>query len=81
MSTEPWTWAKNVGHLWRTTGDIMNCYDCKVNWGGYGWTLILDKNSELGRFAGPGGWNDPDILQAGNGILLLNPDRILPCGV
>ncbi|MDP1675341.1 MAG: glycoside hydrolase family 27 protein [Bacteroidota bacterium] len=68
-STEPWTWAKNVGHLWRTTSDIMNCWDCKVNWGGMGWTLILDKNAELGKYAGPGGWNDPDMLQVGNGVL------------
>ncbi|MBL0336999.1 MAG: glycoside hydrolase family 27 protein [Chitinophagaceae bacterium] len=68
-STEPWTWGKNVGHLWRTTSDIMNCWDCKVNWGGMGWTLIMDKNADLGRYAGPGGWNDPDILQAGNGVL------------
>jgi len=68
-STEPWTWAKNVGHLWRTTSDIMNCWDCKVNWGGIGWTLIMDKNEPLGKYAGPGGWNDPDMLQVGNGVL------------
>jgi alpha-galactosidase len=68
-STEPWTWAKNVGHLWRTTSDIMNCWDCKVNWGGIGWTLVMDKNAELGKYAGPGGWNDPDMLQVGNGVL------------
>ena len=68
-STEPWTWAKIVGHLWRTTSDIMNCWDCKVNWGGMGWTLIMDKNEPLGRYAGPGGWNDPDMLQVGNGVL------------
>ena len=47
----------------------MNGGDCKVNWGGMGWTLILDKNEALGKYAGPGGWNDPDIMQAGNGVL------------
>lgn len=68
-TNEPWTWAKNVGQLWRTTSDIMNCWDCKVNWGGMGWTLVMDKNEPLGRYAGAGGWNDPDMLQVGNGVL------------
>jgi alpha-galactosidase len=47
----------------------MNCWDCKVDWGGSGWTLILDKNAALKNYAGPGGWNDPDMLQVGNGVL------------
>jgi alpha-galactosidase len=68
-TTEPWTWAKNVGQLWRTTSDIMNCWDCKVNWGGMGWTLVMDKNEPLAKYAGSGGWNDPDMLQVGNGVL------------
>jgi len=67
-STEPWNWAKNVGQLWRTTSDIMNCWDCKVNWGGMGWTLVMDKNEPLAKYAGPGAWNDPDMLQVGNGV-------------
>ncbi len=25
---KPWLWATNVGHLWRTTGDITDCFDC-----------------------------------------------------
>lgn len=63
----PWKWAKDVGHLWRTTGDILDCWDCKEDWGGYGWTSILDMQVGLEKFAGPDHWNDPDMLQVGNG--------------
>lgn len=65
--SRPWAWAKNVGHLWRTTGDIQDCWDCKTDWGGYGWTSILDMQVGLEKFAGPGHWNDPDMLEVGNG--------------
>jgi len=65
--SRPWTWAKNVGHLWRTTGDIQDCWDCKASFGGYGWTSILDMQVGLEKFAGPGHWNDPDMLEVGNG--------------
>lgn len=65
--SEPWTWAKNVGHLWRTTGDIQDCWDCTKSWGGEGWLKILDKQTNLSKFAGPGSWNDPDMLEVGNG--------------
>ena len=63
--TKPWTWAKDVGHLWRTTGDIMDCYDCQ---GAYslGWKFILELQVGLEQYAGPGHWNDPDMLEVGN---------------
>jgi alpha-galactosidase len=64
---KPWTWARGVGDLWRTTGDIQDCWDCKAKWGGLGWTRILDLNADLAQYAGPGGWNDPDMLEVGNG--------------
>lgn len=67
--SQPWKWAGKVGELWRTTGDIVDCWDCKQNWGGFGWTLILDKNADLGEHAGPGHWNHPDMLEVGNGGL------------
>lgn len=70
--SRPWAWAKNVGHLWRTTGDIQDCWDCKTDWGGYGWTLILDMQVGLEKFAGPGHWNDPDMLEVGNGKMKSN---------
>jgi alpha-galactosidase len=66
-ASNPWYWAKGVGNLWRTTGDIQDCWDCKKEWGGMGWTLILDQQEGLGKFAGPGHWNDPDMLEVGNG--------------
>lgn len=66
-SSNPWYWAPGVAHLWRTTGDIQDCWDCKRDWGGAGWTLILDQQEGLEKFAGPGHWNDPDMLEVGNG--------------
>ncbi len=67
--SSPWTWARGVGHLWRTTEDIQDCYDCLRDWGGAGWARILEKQVGLERSAGPGGWNDPDMLEVGNGGL------------
>jgi alpha-galactosidase len=63
---KPWLWAKDVGHLWRTTGDIADCWNCTNQWS-YGWLRILDWQVGLERFSGPGHWNDPDMLEVGNG--------------
>ncbi len=63
---DPWEWAPEIGHLWRTTGDIRDCWECEMNWGGMGWTKILDKQNGLEEYAGPGHWNDPDMLEVGN---------------
>jgi len=71
-SNRPFTWAQNVGHLWRTTGDIQDCWDCKKDWGGMGWTIILDMQVGLEKYAGPGHWNDPDMLEVGNGHMKYN---------
>jgi alpha-galactosidase len=71
-SNRPWIWASKVGHLWRTTGDIQDCWDCKADWGGMGWTTILDQQVGLEKFAGPGHWNDPDMLEVGNGKMKNN---------
>ncbi|MFC4463384.1 NPCBM/NEW2 domain-containing protein [Streptomyces xiangluensis] len=56
---KPWEWAADVGHLWRTTGDISD------DWGSM--LSILKKNLPLAPYAGPGHWNDPDMLEVGNG--------------
>ena len=64
--SKPWLWAKDVGNLWRTTGDISDCWDCKKEWS-TGWVVILDQQVGLETFAGPGHWNDPDMLEVGNG--------------
>ncbi len=66
-STQPWLWAPGVGHLWRTTGDIQDCWDCSQPWGGMGLIHIIDLQIDLHPYAGPGHWNDPDMLEVGNG--------------
>lgn len=76
-STKPWLWAENVGHSWRTTGDISPAFKDGVNYGD--WTAlsvldILDKQDTLRKYAGPGHWNDPDMLEVGNGMSV-NEDR------
>ena len=68
---KPWDWAKPVGHLWRTTGDITHCWDCEENhgsWSSWGIMRILDKQKGLRIHAAPGHWNDPDMLEVGNGM-------------
>jgi len=75
--SKPWTWAKDVGHAWRTTGDIFNCFDCieeHGDWKSFGVLQILDMQQGLRDHAGPGHWNDPDMLEVGNGMPV-NQDR------
>jgi alpha-galactosidase len=75
--TKPWLWAKDIGHLWRTTGDIYNCFDCVYDhgtWKSWGVMQILDMQNGLREYAGPGHWNDPDMLEVGNGMVA-NEDR------
>ena len=66
-SNKPWLWAGPVGNMWRATGDIQDCWDCKRDWGGNGVVRILDLVEPLYSYAGPGHWNDPDMLEVGNG--------------
>jgi alpha-galactosidase len=55
-----WEWGTSVGgNLWRTTGDITDKY-ARMAEIGFG-------QAGLARFAGPGHWNDPDMLEVGNG--------------
>jgi len=68
-STRPWLWAQGVGHLWRSTGDIQDCWNCGKSWGGMGVVHIIDLQADLHPYAGPGHWNDPDMLEVGNGGL------------
>ena len=55
---EPWKWAASVGHLWRTTGDI--CSPGKADWSAA--MKNTAANEKLYAAAGPGHWNDPDML-------------------
>jgi len=57
--SSPWEWASSVGHLWRTTGDISDSWNSMID--------IFEQQKNLARFAGPGHWNDPDMLEVGNG--------------
>ena len=74
-TSKPWTWARGVAHLWRTTGDILDCWDCTSTWGGAGWVTLLDQQVGLEKYAGPGGWNDPDMLEVGNSGLTIPESR------
>lgn len=56
---KPWEWAADVGNLWRTTGDISDSWGSMVS--------IMKQNLPLASAAGPGHWNDPDMLEVGNG--------------
>jgi alpha-galactosidase len=70
-NNKPWEWGPEVGHLWRTTGDIYNCFDCIKDhgkWKSYGVMQILDMQDGLRKYAGPHHWNDPDMLEVGNGL-------------
>ena len=78
-TNKPWEWAGDVGHLWRSSGDIGNHWD-KVDgndgriWGGS--VLVnLDLQKGLEKYAGPGRWNDPDMLEVGNGVLTIAEER------
>jgi alpha-galactosidase len=72
-TAKPWLWGKEVGgNLWRTTGDINDKWEAKTKWPdgtccAYGVTGILDQQVGLASYAGPGHWNDPDMLEVGNG--------------
>ena len=66
-TAKPWTWAANVGNLWRTTTDIVDQWEGKGKDYGAGAMTIVDMNADLAEFAGPGHWNDPDMLEVGNG--------------
>ncbi|WP_238006080.1 NPCBM/NEW2 domain-containing protein [Dactylosporangium sp. AC04546] len=59
---EPWVFGPDVGgSYWRTTGDISD------NWGSV--TSLLDQQAGLETFARKGFYNDPDMLEVGNGGL------------
>ena len=80
-SNKPWFWAPTVGNLWRTTEDIHPCFDCLtehdtrrgvyISWGVM---PIMEQQIPLRAYAGPGHWNDPDMLEVGNGMSV-NEDR------
>ncbi|MGW1496555.1 NPCBM/NEW2 domain-containing protein [Streptomyces sp. NPDC002402] len=56
---QPWNWAAGVGNSWRTTGDISDSWTSMIG--------IAHQNQGLAPYAGRGAWNDPDMLEVGNG--------------
>jgi alpha-galactosidase len=59
-SVQPWTWGGPVANLWRTTADIQANFTSMLN--------NFHTNVTLASSAGPGAWNDPDMLEVGNGM-------------
>ncbi len=64
----PWTWGPTTGNLWRTTGDINDTWDRM--------SVIGFSQNGLEKFAGPGHWNDPDMLEVGNGGMTPDEYRV-----
>ena len=56
---EVYKWGKEVGNSWRTTKDIKDNWKSMIR--------IIDINNKYYNYSGPGGWNDPDMLEVGNG--------------
>jgi alpha-galactosidase len=73
--SKPWLWAKDVGHLWRATDDIMDCWDCEDDRNNAGFTILLDRVADLYSYSGPDHWNDPDMLEVGNSGLTVSESR------
>ncbi|MFD8718911.1 glycoside hydrolase family 27 protein [Streptomyces sp. NPDC059629] len=62
-----WTWGADVGNSWRTTGDISPTFSSMLS--------IFHSNVGLASYAGPGHWNDPDMLEVGNGSMTAAESR------
>ena len=72
-TAKPWLWGHEVGgNLWRTTGDIKDRWQGSEKWPNgtccsNGVLDIVDQQADIASYAGPGHWNDPDMLEVGNG--------------
>jgi len=76
----PWNWATTIANSWRMSGDIFDSFDryddrcpctsmidCKLPGFHCAMSRIIDFAAPLGQKAGPGQWNDLDMLEVGNG--------------
>ena len=61
---DPWTWAPDVANMWRTTMDIYPQYARVMS--------IVDDQAGKETFAGPGHWNDPDMVEVGVDSTIFN---------
>ena len=77
-NSKPWKWARDIGHSWRTTPDIWCSFDSlrvfEAGYSQFGVMQCIAFNDSLRQYAGPGYWNDPDMLEVGNGMTE-NEDR------
>ncbi len=88
--SRPARWAPAVGNMWRTTGDIGDAFDREpLHPDGHaqgvaspvpiemdlGVLQVLDRQAGLASAAGPGGWNDPDMLEVGLGGMSPDEER------
>ncbi len=70
-NNQPWEWGKEVGHLWRISGDIAPIFDGEEghgSWISWGVLQILDMRPDIRKYAGPDHWNDFDMMEVGNGM-------------
>lgn len=68
---KPWLWASADGQLWRISKDIGKGWFFKPkqgSWTPLGVSQIIDIDANLRQYAGPGHWNDPDMMEVGNGL-------------
>ena len=76
--SKPWKWARQIGHSWRTTPDIWCNFDSlrvfEAGYSQFGVMQCIQYNDTLRQYAGKGYWNDPDMLEVGNGMTE-NEDR------
>ena len=64
---QPWKWGRQAGNLWRTTGDIQPKWASVL--------AIYEFTVRLQKYSAKGGWNDPDMLEVGNGDLTFEENR------
>ena len=69
--TQPWNWASEIGHTYRISGDIINCWDCEIghgSWSSWGVWKILRMRQGLRKSSGPDHFADFDMMEVGNGM-------------
>ncbi len=68
---DPWLWAEPLGHSWRISGDIVDCWECELshgNWSSWGIWPIIRMRKNIREYSGPGHFNDFDMMEVGNGF-------------
>src|SRR5664279_2328107 len=71
---KPWLWAAGVGELYRSTGDISASFIVRKpigNWTPQSVLSIIDLQEAIRKYNGPNHWNDPDMLEVGNGMTVI----------